>query len=355
MIVCTAAVAIGRVRLGEVHGEAVVERDAALRHLDEHRLDVRRPRDRRGCPRARRRRCSRTCAGRSRACRAGSPSRPTRASSPRTGSTPCTDAVSLIGQYGWSWWASVGRPPACLYSAWSCHSRTAVDPEQLGGGLAEPRVERERPHVGVVLPEVHALDERLLVAAPLRERRVVARGARRAPPAVTALAVAVELVVVQEVGDDHVAVAAERLDQRLADVSCRDPPWKSISPLGGTEPSPCRRRGPVEPVSRGRRSSPRPACSSPAPTTRTGQHPPRSRHARLVGGLHPAADVDVLVDRRVGVELAPPLLDVVRRRADGHEARCGGSGSGRRAITSTLPMSKPLPAYCRYVVGNTQW
>ena len=60
-----------------------------------------------------------------------------------------------------------------------------VDAEQLGGGLAEAGVERERPDVGAVLPQVHALDERLLVAALLGERAVVARGAGRTP-AVTA-------------------------------------------------------------------------------------------------------------------------------------------------------------------------
>ena len=38
------------------------------------------------------------------------------------------ETFSAIGQYGRSWWASVARPPASLYSAWSCHTRRASTP-----------------------------------------------------------------------------------------------------------------------------------------------------------------------------------------------------------------------------------
>ena len=40
MTVCTARSRSVRVGVGEVHGQAVVERDRALGHLDEDRLDV---------------------------------------------------------------------------------------------------------------------------------------------------------------------------------------------------------------------------------------------------------------------------------------------------------------------------
>ena len=49
--------------------------------------------------------------------------------------------------------------------------------EQLGRGLTDTRVERERRDLGVVLPQVHALHERLLVATLLLERRGVVAGA----------------------------------------------------------------------------------------------------------------------------------------------------------------------------------
>ena len=122
-----------------------------------------------------------------------------------------TDAVSLIGQYGWSWWASVGRPPACLYSAWSCHSRTASTPSSSAAACPRRGVERERADVGMVLPQVHALHERLLVAALLLERDDVAGGAlvhRRGD----GLLVAVELVA-EQIGYHHEPVAPERLHQ----------------------------------------------------------------------------------------------------------------------------------------------
>ena len=156
---------------------------AALRHLDEHRLDagdlgvgedvlrlaeedvdeLAQP-DRVGA-------------------RAGTPSRRTSSVEPSNGIHAVTDAVSLIGQYGWSWWASVRAAAGLLVERLVVPEPDRVDAEQLGGGLAEPRVERERPDVGVVLPEVHALHERLLVAALLR--------AGRSSPAVRARTAAV--------------------------------------------------------------------------------------------------------------------------------------------------------------------
>ena len=94
-----------------------------------------------------------------------------------------TDAVSLIGQYGWSWWASVGRAAGLLVQRLVVPQPDGVDAEQLGRRLAEAGVERERADLGEVLPQVHALQERLLVAALLGERTIVAGGAVvHAPP-----------------------------------------------------------------------------------------------------------------------------------------------------------------------------
>ena len=76
----------------------------------------------------------------------------------------------------------VGDPPAgLLVERLVVPQAHGVDAEQLGRGLAEPRVERERADVGEVLPQVHALQERLLVAALLRERDGVGRGAMPRP------------------------------------------------------------------------------------------------------------------------------------------------------------------------------
>ena len=87
-----------------------------------------------------------------------------------------------------------------------------VDAEQLSGDLPDALVERQRPDVGVVLPQVHALDERLLVAALVGQRAVVAataplhRGGDGG-------AVAVDLVVGQEIGHDDEPVLPEALDE----------------------------------------------------------------------------------------------------------------------------------------------
>ena len=89
------------------------------------------------------------------------------------------------------------------------------DVDQLGGGLSEAGVEREWPDVGTVLPQVHALDERLLVARALVEGPVVAGGAG-AHPSSHRRAVAIDLLVGEQAGDHDEAVAPERLDHVVA-------------------------------------------------------------------------------------------------------------------------------------------
>ena len=96
------------------------------------------------------------------------------------------------------------------------------DAQQLGGRLPERGVEREGPDRGVVLPEVHALHERLLVPALRLERHGVLHRAGGDGVGHEA-AVPVELVGVEEVGHDHEPVSLEGLDPLLVQ-------HKSISP-----------------------------------------------------------------------------------------------------------------------------
>jgi hypothetical protein len=87
-----------------------------------------------------------------------------------------------------------------------------LDPEQLGGGPGHPGVEVERPHLGIVLPQVLALDKRLLVAGFLGQRAAV-----WLLPLHDRLrdggAEVVELAGRQQVGDHHETAGPERVGQ----------------------------------------------------------------------------------------------------------------------------------------------
>ena len=87
-----------------------------------------------------------------------------------------------------------------------------LDTEQLGRRPSERLVEGERADLREVLPEVHALQERLLVPALLLERDGVARG-----PVPHGLrderAVVIELVNREQPGDDDVALLPKLLHE----------------------------------------------------------------------------------------------------------------------------------------------
>ncbi len=88
----------------------------------------------------------------------------------------------------------------------------AVDTEQLGRGLPERGVERQRPDRGVVLPQVDALVERLRVRAAFLEWRRIALARRHRVG--HQRFVEVELGFGQQPVDDDEAVASEPFDER---------------------------------------------------------------------------------------------------------------------------------------------
>ena len=169
------------------------------RHLDEAAARRPRARDRPAGPGRRRRRCSRTGGGRSGGTRARSPWRRWRASSRRTGSRrsrwSARRSASRAGPGG----RRSSRPPGSLNRAWSCHRRTPSTCSSRAAASADARVERQRPHLGMVLPEVHALLERLLVPGLLGQRPAVA-GLAIGHRVGDERAVAVELVVGEQAG-----------------------------------------------------------------------------------------------------------------------------------------------------------
>ena len=85
-------------------------------------------------------------------------------------------------------------------------------PQQLRREARYPRVERERPDVLVVLPQVDALHEGLLVPALLLDGSCIGARAGR-DRVVGGRAELLQLRVGQYLGNDHEAVALERLDR----------------------------------------------------------------------------------------------------------------------------------------------
>ena len=107
----------------------------------------------------------------------------------------------------------VGRAPArFLVERLVVPQAHAVDAEQLGRGLAERGVERQRPDRGVVLPQVDALVERLRVRVAFLERRRIALARRHRVG--HQRFVEVELGLGQQPVDDDEAVASEAFDER---------------------------------------------------------------------------------------------------------------------------------------------
>ena len=78
--------------------------------------------------------------------------------------------------------------------------------------MADPLVKRQQRDLAVVLPQVHALDERLLVAAALGQRRDIDALPAATHPGRDGGLEVLDLFGREQVGHDHVAVALERLD-----------------------------------------------------------------------------------------------------------------------------------------------
>jgi predicted dehydrogenase len=204
------------VRLRHMHGQTGMKRDAAARHFHEHRLHARelRTREQRGV----------VVAGEdvlelphAAAMRTGEIAHRATLDRRTAQRDPRRDRVRLRDRPIRLILMGIGAAPArALVQRLIVPKPHGGRAQQLGRGLADARVERERPQRGEVLPQVLALLERLLVRRALVQRTSVGGGTLFDRGGDEGFEM-IELVVGEQSADDHETVAPERVDERGID------------------------------------------------------------------------------------------------------------------------------------------